>query len=166
MKSCGPMKSQQMSPALQHAVPQQVVPVPHVGPLHGTGVHLPWLQKVSGAVHTTLHAPQWFGSLRASTLQSTPLQQRFPSGQLGQLPPEPLPLPPLEEPLEPPLLLPLLDDPPLLPPLLDEPPLDDAPLLEPDSVDASAPPTGSALPPQFQATAATTTAPSAAMPFP
>jgi hypothetical protein len=157
-----------MSPALQHCVPQQVVPAPHVCPLHGTCVHLPCWQNGVPPVHTTPHPPQLFGSLYSSTSQLTPLQQMFPGMHVGHCPPpellpldEPLPDPELEAPLllpDPPPE-PLLDalpelppDPPELPLEPPEPPeLPVEPLPDPvsraPSVEAS-PPTTAVEPPQ------------------
>ena len=139
----GPSNSQQMSPALQQDEPQQEDPAAHGCPLHGSGWHLPCAQNGVLPEQCVPHAPQFVGSLRLSTLQSTPLQHWRPGGQVGQLPPpEPEPL----LPLEPPVLEPLLEPPPLPDPLLLEaPPLPD-PLPPPELPPLEVPPLEPPLP--------------------
>jgi hypothetical protein len=142
MRSIGPIKSQQMSPGAQHEEPQQVAPTAQACPLQGIGPHVPPMQKELGGTHSLPQPPQLCGSLSGS-MQVTPLQHLRPGWQLGQLPPGP-PLDVLDPPPEP-----LLVPPELLP---DEPPLD------PESVDASAP-LGAVTPPQPDARATSTQAP-------
>ncbi len=168
---------------MQHSVPQQVVPAPHVVPFwHGGAAQVPLPQKLAGAWQTSLQPPQFRGSFISST--QTPAQHDSPKLQ-AQVPPELEPLPPELLPeleplppellpeleLLPPELLPELELlPPELPPelellppellelppelLLEPPDPLPEPLLDPDSVDASWPPP-KVDPPHAQAAAAT-----------